>query len=299
MLYQEICLPQGLGARLDCYLLDPELAPGCHKTRPMAVVLPGGAYLIHAHREAEPVAARLLGMGFDVCILRYSTYVTGMDAQGMPVVSPRSHYPLQVVQAMSAVACVRDHAQEWGIDPQRVCVMGFSAGAHIAGSLAERFDDAELLELVDATAGEVKPDALALCYPMVTGSLVADAQRGVGNQFMRENASLLAEALFGRDDPCQSDYDAVDLRRGVRSDMPRTFVWQTGEDDMVDPTETLDLVAEMRRQGVPCELHLFERGPHGLSLADDTCAVDDTDINPEAAAWVDLFARWFALPGRA
>lgn len=293
MIVREIALGESTDARLDCYVLDPIIATGWAKTRPAVVLLPGGAYLAQAHNEAEPVAMRLLGLGYDVFILRYSCHITNPEMRGRedPVFDPSSHYPVQVIETMRALAYVRRHATEWGIDPNHVTLMGFSAGGHISCSLAERFDDPQLLAAAGATPNETRPDALALCYPMVTGNLVRNALTNDPITW----GPIQAKAVFGTDKPCEEEFELVDLRRYVRPDMPRTFIWQTAEDEIVNPVETLELAIEMRRNGVPCELHLFERGYHGMALADATTAVDGKGVNAEAAAWVDLFARWAAL----
>ena len=122
MRYEEVCLSEDGRTRLDCYLLDPEVTTGGYKTRPAVLVTPGGAYLSLAHREAEPVAARFLGLGYDVFVLRYHVYVTAppTEPNGLLQVDDSSHYPVQIVDAMSAMAYVREQAREGDVDASRV-----------------------------------------------------------------------------------------------------------------------------------------------------------------------------------
>ncbi len=299
MHYAEVRLHEGDVARLDCYLLDPEISTDVCKTRPAIVIAPGGAYLTHAHREGEPVAARFLGLGFDVFVLRYRTYVTGAPTKpgGMPQVDATSHYPRQVVDAMRAMAYVRSHASEWHIDGQRIYLLGFSAGAHVVGSLAERYDDAELLAEAGTTAEVVRPAGLVLCYPMVSTEHLCGANATDSSPDERTMANMVVRAAFGRPDPTAADFAHFDLRRHIRPDLPRTFVWQTAADETVLPHETTELVAALQRAGVPVEYHLFERGPHGMALADHTTTTPDRQelTNDEAAVWVDLCVRWLAM----
>ena len=296
MRYEEVYLSEDGRARLDCYLLDPEVTTGGYKTRPALLVTPGGAYLSLAHREGEPVAARFLGMGYDVFVLRYHVYVTALPTEpgDMPQVDDASHYPLQIVDVMRAMAYVRAHASEWDIDAERVYALGFSAGAHVAGSLVEHFDDAELLETAGATAETVRPSGLVLCYPMISAEKICRVEPDATPE-QEKAAELVKRAVFGKDNPSSEDYARVDLRQHVRPDMPRTFVWQTGEDEVVASYETTELVALLHRAGVPVEYHLFERGIHGLALADRSTASREDLLNNEAAAWVELCANWLAL----
>jgi acetyl esterase/lipase len=296
MHYEEVLLSDDGAARLDCYLLDPEVATGVYKTRPALLVAPGGAYLKLAHREGEPVAARFLGMGYDVFVLRYHVYVTAPPAEpdGMPQVDASSHYPLQIVDAMRAMAYVRGHADEWGVDADRVYALGFSAGAHVVGSLAERFDDSELLAQAGTTTEVARPSGLVLCYPMVTAEKLCRVKSGDTPE-QTKLVRFTTRAVFGKEDPSAEEYARVDLRRHVRADMPRTFVWQTSEDEVVASYETSELVALLQRAGVPVEYHLYERGVHGLALADRSTASREELLNDEAATWAGLCANWLAL----
>jgi acetyl esterase/lipase len=296
MHYEEVLLSDDGAARLDCYLLDPEVATGVYKTRPALLIAPGGAYLILAHREGEPVAARFLGMGYNVFVLRYHVYLTtppeGPDS--IPEVDASSHYPLQIVDAMRAMAYVRGHADEWGVDAYRVYALGFSAGAHVVGSLAERFDDSELLAQAGTTTEVARPSGLVLCYPMVTAEKLCRVKSGDTPE-QTKLVRFTTRAVFGKEDPSAEEYARVDLRRHVRADMPRTFVWQTSEDEVVASYETSELVALLQRAGVPVEYHLYERGVHGLALADRSTASREELLNDEAATWAGLCANWLAL----
>lgn len=292
-----------LGAELDCYILDAEIATGKTKTRPAVIICPGGGYLKTAAREREVVAVRFLGMGFHVFVLRYHTYVVEDDSASapsvpgeLPAVDPSSHYPIQLVDLMQAMAYVRAHAGSWHLDAKLIYALGFSAGGHIVGSLAERFDDAELLAWAGTKAGVATPRGVLLCYPMVNGNFVRDAiERERQGRPGSLPASFVARAVFGTDRPIAEDYDHINLAYHVRPDMPRMFVWQTAADGTLCASDTVAFVECAMRAGATCEFHLFQRGPHGMSLCDDTSASKPEDIDGAAMAWVDLAHTWLTL----
>lgn len=288
MNYQQIGLREDGSARLDCFIQEQQISTECHKKRPAIIVCPGGAYLILAHREGEPAAMRFAGLGYQTFVCRYLTYM--VQAPGQP---PRfralSHYPEQLVDLMHAVALVREHADEWGIDPQRVYVLGFSAGAHLCCMLAENWDDPDLLEragIASEDAARVKPDGMVLCYPMLNDSPQLGGRDDVSSK------ELVTMALFGTLAPDPALVDRYDLTRHVRPDMPRTFVWHTTEDKTVSPLDTMAFVTRMMEQGVPCELHMYQRGRHGQALCDRASASKPEDINVPASAWVDAAQTW-------
>lgn len=281
---------------LDVFALDPEISTGKTKQRPAIIICPGGAYLTHALREAEPVAARFLGMGYQSFILRYPTYIADHRKPSNPSdvrFNENAPWPEPVVDAMQAMAWVRAHADELCIDARRVYLLGFSAGAHLACSLAERFDDEELLARAGTDAKTARPDSLVLCYPMLSADGVLKMSED-GEGF----AHILGRAFFGTDEPSEDQFEAMRLTHHVRPDMPRSFIWHTAEDELVDPKEALELASALLAAGVPCELHLFERGPHGQALCDETSAADETHLNPGAAVWPALAHTWISLGER-
>lgn len=296
MLFSSVHLAGEGAPTLDCYVLDSAIATGRKKSRPAILICPGGGYLKTSTREGEVVAARFLGMGYDAFVLCYHTYVMEPPQRvgEPPVCDPLSHYPLQVVDLMRAMAYVRSHAGEWGIEEERIYALGFSAGGHVVGSLAERWDDAELLGMAGATADEVRPRGVLLCYPMVNGRLVREVPVIAGMP-AATSAMLLSRALFGGDDPSNVDYDRVDLGLHLRPDMPRMFVWQTAEDELLHAEDTVSFAAGAMAMGVSCELHVFQRGRHGMSLCDRTSSSKDADVDAAAARWVGLAQTWLEL----
>lgn len=296
MIYTHIALDDSGSASLECYVLDSAISTGLYKTRPALLIAPGGAYLRLAQKEAEPVAMRFAGLGFHVFVLRYPTYVLEVpDDGGEPLVDPASHQPAQTIATLRALAFIRTHAAEWDLDASRVYALGFSAGANVVGLAAEHARDAELLEAAGVLESDVQIRGLLLCYPMVSADILCGYNAEELDSQRAQYAELVKRAVFGTGELSAEDFARVDLRIHVRPDLPRTFIWQTAEDATVPPAETTELVLRLQQSGVPVEYHLFERGPHGMGLADPSGVGRDNEVNPEAAAWVELAAHWLAL----
>ena len=244
------------GATLTGYLHDavPEIPNRLE--RPAVVICPGGAYAFCSNREADPPAFAFFARGYHVFILRYTT-------------GPGKACGMQPLRELSeSVALVRRNAGEWGVLPHQIAVMGFSAGGHLAASLGVLWDRSE----TGFSAGENRPDALLLAYPVITAGEFAHRES-------LENVS--GEKDVGR----QSFWS---LERHVSEKTPPAFVWHTYEDDIVPVENSLLFVTAMRRAGVPCEFHLFQHGPHGLSL----CSAETGFTQAETAPWLGLCLTW-------
>lgn len=239
-------------ATLEGYILDCELLLGQEKVRPAIVVCPGGGYLYCSPREAEPVALRYAASGFHAFILRYST---GWDAAGFS--------PLQEVSWV--IGYIREHAQEWNVDPNRIVTCGFSAGGHLAlsaGLLAEN-----------------KPNAMILNYPATCAPNV-------------KGADFMLKLLEGRQDVTDSDAEKYDLVAHVTKDAPPMFLAATAEDALTQIC-TLPLVMKYTQLGLKCELHMFQYGPHGYALADIVTADGSSQVvDPAYAHWHELSVQW-------
>ena len=254
MLHEIIALP-GTGVELETYLTDNRaVEPG--RKRPLVLIFPGGAYAWRSDREAEPVALRLLSLGIQAVVVRYS-------------VAP-ARYPKALEEAAEAVAYARAHAGEWFSDPCRIAVMGFSAGGHAAAQIA--------LKWHRMTQGrDCRPDAMILAYPVITSGPYA------------HRASM--ENLLGGE--LERLKEEVSLERFVRDDTPPAFLWHTAEDESFPPENSLLLAAELLRHGRPFELHVWQRGGHGMSLASDQVyPADDLKIHPECQERIEMAARW-------
>lgn len=239
-------------ATLEGYILDCELTLGQEKTRPAIVVCPGGGYMYCSAREAEPVALAYAAKGFHAFILRYSV---GWDAAGFA--------PLKEVSWV--IGYLREHAEEWNINPEKIVTCGFSAGGHLALS-------AGLL-------GENKPNAMILGYPATAVPNIP------GMNFM-------LQLLVGRKDVTNEDAARYDLVSHVTADAPPAFIAATAQDKLT-AFGAMPLAMKYSALGLSYELHVFQFGPHGYSLANEVTADGSSQVvDPAFAQWLDLSVQW-------
>lgn len=233
------------------------------RNKPALVLCPGGGYAFCSIREGMPVARAFARQGIEAFVLRY-------DCEPAPL----GTMPLHTLSA--AVAWVRINAVCFGIDPNRIAVGGFSAGAHLAGMLAAVWHrQAWFAPQTDLQAH--RPNAAVLCYPVVTAG-----EYGHRGCFAR---------LAGSDPARQQ---AFSLETLVEEQMPPVFLWHTLEDQTARVENTLLLEAALRRASVPHELHLFPHGVHGLALADFETYDPARGRRPDrhVAHWLELCAEW-------
>ena len=239
-------------ATLEGYILDCELSLGQNLNRPAIVICPGGGYLYCSPREAEPVALRYAAKGFHAFILRYST---GWDAADFS--------PLQEVSWV--IGYLRENAENWHIDPNKIVTCGFSAGGHLA--------------LAAGVKGENKPNAMILGYPAVT----------TPNHPM---SNYMVKLLTGKKEVDDADCAQFSLEKFITKEAPPVFMAATAEDGL-SPYGALLVANTYSRLGMPYELHMFQHGPHGYSLADETTADGSSQVlNSSFAKWHDLSVDW-------
>lgn len=292
MIYREVALRDDGSSMLKVMALNPGISRGKRKSRPAIVICPGGGYLIRALKEQEPVAARFLGLGYQVFILSYPVFFNGRpdDWQDGPEFCEDSKYPEQLRDLMRAMAYIHECADELDIDTDRIYALGFSAGAHLVGSLAERWDDPSLL---DGISPEVaRPRAILMGYPMI------DAQNASREEYLNSQNPFVryfTRGIFGTDDPTPEQLAQVDLVQNARADMPRVFAWHTVNDTEAPSTKSIAFIARLMQLGVPCEYHLFQEGKHGNALADATCAACEEEVDAREASWVELATTWLDM----
>lgn len=223
------------------------------------IVLPGGGYCSLAVHEGQPIAEMYNKAGFAAFVLRYR-------------VDPY-RYPAIFADVHRAVRWVRYHAAEFNINPEKIAVLGFSAGGHLAMVACEHFDygrtDGDEIDAVSS-----RPNAGILCYPVI--SLFSS------NTHVGSRESLLG---YEKNDVYMQERYSGEIN--VRLDMPSIFFWHTAEDNCVDVRNSLDMAAAMRKIGVPFEMHVFPYGGHGVGLGYEN--------NPHASQWCQLSCNWLKL----
>lgn len=216
------------------YILDGE-------KRPIVVVFPGGGYGMVSEREAERIAVAYNAAGYHAAVVYYC-------------VSPHTH-PLPIKNAAKALQILRQHCEEWQIEREKVIVCGFSAGGHLAASLCTLWDDGDIFSEEEIKSQQHRPNAAVLGYPVITSGRYAHKDSFIN--------------LTGTKDESDKLWSSLSLENRITENVPPTFIWHTYEDASVPVENTLMYVSGLRRNNIPFELHIFDKGEHGLSRVSD------------------------------
>ena len=250
------------GAKMTAWLHcdSPELVePHCFR-RTAVVVCPGGAYQMISGREKDPTAAEFFAMGAQVFVLEYSVQDAACDKR-----------PLE--ELARTVLMVRQNAEAWRVDPNKVVVIGFSAGGHLAASLGVHWDDPEILARCGvADAKLLRPDGMMLCYPVLT--MIDELTHALTKK----------NVMAGTKEP--EEYWSLETQ--VKDTTPPTFLWHTMEDASVPVENSLMFLTAMHRAGVSCEAHFFPYGGHGISM----CTWEVDCVDSHGRQWMGLCRKW-------
>ncbi|MBR2370835.1 MAG: alpha/beta hydrolase [Clostridia bacterium] len=251
---------------LTTYVNDdsPELAM---PPRPAIIVCPGGAYGFCSERESEPIALHYLSGGLNAFILRYS-------------VKENAKNFAPIIEVALAIKHVRENAEKYNIDPERVFTVGFSAGGHLAASAGVFWNHPTVrAALGDCPEGINRPTGMVLSYPVITA----------GPKAHKGSIRRLCSSV----EPTQEEKDVFSLELHVDETTPPAFLWHTYSDGSVPVENSLLMASALRAHGVPFELHIYPEGPHGLSLCNElTCSGKPRMIVPRAAGWAQLSLEW-------
>lgn len=226
------------------------------------VVCPGGGYAhLAIGHEGKDVAEWFNARGVAAFVLRYR-------------LAPKYMHPAPLQDVQRALRTVRSRAEFWKLDPQRVGVMGFSAGGHLASTAATHFDkgrseDSDPIEHVSC-----RPDFAILCYPVIA----------FGTEFVHRGSQ---KNLLG-DDPDPKLVELLANHKQVTADTPPTFLFHTNADAGVVPENSVLFYLALRQAKVPAELHIYEQGKHGVGLAAD---------DPILSTWSARLADWLKAHG--
>jgi acetyl esterase/lipase len=230
------------------------------------VVCPGGGYQHLARHEGELYAQWLTSQGIAAFVLKYR-------------LGPAYHHPAMLQDATRALRTIRARAADWNVDPDRIGIIGSSAGGHLASTLATHFDagDAEAGDPVERVSS--RPDVAVLCYPVIT--MGEFTHRGSKRNLLGTNPP--PELIAGLSNELQ-----------VKTNTPPCFIWHTWADTTVSVENSLQFAAALRAAGVRYELHIYERGHHGLGLG-----VRESLEREEFLPWVAECERWLKERGFA
>lgn len=250
---------------LYTYFLDSSIEMRPNEKRPVILMCPGGGYEMTSDREAEPMAMQFLAMGYHVAILRYSV---------CPV-----RYPAALLQVAESVLYLKEHADEYHIDPEKIVVQGCSAGGHLAANYGIAWNSPFLTKLMgmENDPEQLCVAGLLLCYPVITS----------GEKAHEESfRNLLGEQY-------EEKKEELSLENQVTPGTPPTFLWHTATDETVPVENSLYFFQACLQQGVSAELHIYPVGGHGLSLAnEETCRANGIGVQKECQSWIGLAQTW-------
>jgi acetyl esterase/lipase len=247
-------------------------APADKANGTAVVICPGGGYgFLADDHEGKQVAEFFNGLGVTAFVLKYRIVVKD--------VRPGPLHPAPLLDAQRAIRLVRLHAKDYGIDPMRVGIMGFSAGGHLASTAGTHFDlglgDGNTIDNVSC-----RPDFLLLAYPVIT------MEPGVTHNGTRNN-------LIGPN-PDPKLVELYSNEKQVTKNTPPTFIFHTSADTAVVPENATRFYLACKKAGVPVELHLYEKGRHGVGLGRDP---KWTGGETSVATWPDRLAEWMKARG--
>ena len=236
--------PGALGDAIDDIpTLTPYLPDPTNATGAVTIICPGGGYAHLAPHEGNDYALWLNQHGVTCFVLKYRLGSSGY------------HHPAMLNDAARAVRWVRAHADEYKIDPKRVGIMGSSAGGHLAATLMTHFDSGNTNAADAIERQSSRPDIGILCYAVI--SLGEFAHQGSKDNLLGKNPSLDLVKLLSNE-------------LQVTTNTPPCFIWATFEDKTVPVENSLLFAAALRKNQVPFDLHIYQKGGHGLGLGDRT-----------------------------
>ncbi|WP_052091890.1 alpha/beta hydrolase [Paenibacillus sp. FSL H7-0357] len=285
MIHQKLPLLDNSAATLTTYILDDGEFDRKNLVRPAVVICPGGGYNVISQNEGEPVALAYSRMGYHAFVLSYSVKID-------------NPFPTALLELAHAMALIREHADEWLVDKDNISVVGFSAGGNLALSLGIYHNQPLLNEGTGLSASQIKPNQILLGYPAVTLEPRSEKTPDFVIELMEKGlmpdmrGPSIREILMGKENLSDEEKDSLNLLHYIHSELPRTFIWGTYQDTVILPTDLFGLAEALFRNEVPCELHMFEKGPHGMSLADETVKAAEQLQHLHLSEWFQLSMKW-------
>ncbi len=264
----ELLWPQGApGAKgdkpadkptLTVFLPDPQKAAGT-----AVIVCPGGGYAnLATDHEGRQIARWFNSFGVAAFMLEYRHRGRGYG------------HPAPLQDAQRAIRTVRARAAEWKIAPDRIGIMGFSAGGHLASTAGTHFDRGHPDSSDPIERVSCRPDFLILCYAVIA----------LGEPYSHRGSQ---DNLLGpHADPAL--VRSLSNEKQVTPETPPTFLFHTDEDAVVPAENSVQFYLALRRAGVPAELHVYRVGPHGVGLAAGI---------PGTCTWPDRLRDWMRVQG--
>ncbi len=234
--------PGALGKKMrDIPTITPFPIAAKNNSGSAIVICPGGGYGGLASHEGSTYAQFLQQHGINAFVLKYRLGSAGY------------RHPIMLGDAARAIRTVRTNAKKWNIDPEKIGIMGSSAGGHLASTMITHFDKGNPNASDPVDRASSRPNVGILCYPVITMG-----------EFTHQGSK---RNLLGKN-PSKELTDLLSSEKQVRKDTPPTFVWHTAEDRPVPVENSMLFASALRKAAVPFALHIYQKGRHGIGLAD-------------------------------
>lgn len=260
----------GRDATVEAYLQRNMTEMGRQdRKRPVMIVCPGGGYGMCSQREAEPIAMEFLPDGFNVFVLQYS-------------VSPH-RFPVQLQEIAALMELIYDHSDTWNCDTDKIAIIGFSAGGHLAAHYSNAYDCPE----VRALFPQSKPvNATILGYPVIS----ADPQIGHMGSFTN---------LTGKVERTPEEIAKFSCDKLVSEKTPPAFLYHMAEDSLVPAMNSVVYAQALLERKIPCELHIYPHGYHGTATCNAQTGDNLSAAALHSAGWLQKARAWLRYLGIA
>lgn len=258
MIYEKI--PIDGDAYIEAYVADRV----GNFLRNALLVIPGGGYSnVCSDREGEPIAQAFMPYGYNAFVLHYSV-------QQKP-------FPIQLIQASKAVKHIRDNAERYGIDPEKVFAVGFSAGGHLAATLGTMWHMDEIYRETDMPYGYNKPTGVMLIYPVISSKY---------HEVSFKNLLMCDDGFSEKAFKCS-------IENNVSEKSSPAYIVHSSNDEVVDVRNSLVLANAFAEKGIKFEMHIYPDAPHGAALGNKIteCGVKKW-CNSSIAEWVKNAVAW-------
>ena len=257
---------EGRDPSVSLYFPDPMIEMGWEdRKRPCLVICPGGGYGMVSQREGEPIALHFLPDGYNVFVIHYS-------------VAPH-RFPAQLREVAAVMEMIHENADAWHCDADRIAIMGFSAGGHLAAHYSTCYDIPEVREVFP----DSKPvQASILSYPVIT----ADPKVAHLGSFQN---------LLGVQELTKEQETAFSCDKRVTEKTPPAFLWHTVEDNLVPVANTLRYAEALSQHAIPFAVRIYPYGRHGLATVDDQTNERLPETVYPAQEWLQDARSWLKM----
>lgn len=248
--------------------------------KPAVIVCSGGAYQSCPRHgdEGDPVAMSFAMDGYQAFVLEYSVETRAPKG--------KAQFPAQMLDYGKAILTIREHAEEWNVDVDRISIIGFSAGGHMCATIAAQWNDGLLAEKFGVPAQYFRPLTAMLIYPITDFVLQSEFWKG------QAILSEVNETVFGVSEPGREKLEDASPVRHVTKDCPPIFMAAAQDDGLVTVENTLEMAQALQKAGVPYEVHIFRYGDHGFGLGRNLIEAYRTDKSHACAGWLPMAKRF-------